>query len=329
MFKILTLVFFLAFQMTFSQSVNHFDLDPKHTVRKINEFNSLPALYAVVEKEYVFNYEPVSEKFHNNAYAEINKEINYLVKDSVQKENVFNGELEKFTEVMKIKTLINEFLGSKEAYEFKKNKLVTAQNIASKYKLNHLIYADDNINTNYKSKFFMLKLNNLDMKVHLKRIVWDLEKINLVSPVKNSSETINGRLKQLRKKKKAIGPYNVIITNKEPKYKTSLTTATKVDVKNFKGKFQHLGVYYTIKNNYKDMFKKGMLVDSKTAKEYNLINKGYTGVAKQMLLETTNNKKFVSPINFIEQYAFSINGKFNARGSSLVTANFNKRRNIQ
>ena len=62
--------------------------------------------------------------------------------------------------------------------------LVKAQVISSENNLGYFIYADSEINPKLKSKFFVLSMNKMDLKIHLKTV--DPEKAPVDDPISTS-----------------------------------------------------------------------------------------------------------------------------------------------
>ena len=155
-------------------------------------------MYAVVEKKFKFVAAASKRKVLNKKYEALEAEISSLVADSIAYDAKFQNKLSEYSEVIEIKKLVESFLNSTKPYEIKKSKLIKAQKLALQHNVNELIYADSQINSQFKSKFFVLQLNKVDLKVHLKKISWRLDQMELVKPVKSPSSILNQRLQELR-----------------------------------------------------------------------------------------------------------------------------------
>ena len=306
----------------FAQNKDYYDLEPKHTLRISKEYNKFPVIYKVNNKEFVFSTKPKSKKVLNKKYALLSEQINDLEAQNAKRTSLYEGKIKKFKEVSKIKTLINTFLNSKMPYEIKKKNLIEAQTLASNHGVNELIYADSNINSSLKNKFFVLQLNKLDLKVHLKKVTWRLEKMDLVKPVESPSNLLEENLKELQLKKSRLRKYDLIASKPKITKKQGLVIgASSVPLKQVSGQFVKKGVYFIIKNNYKSLFKKGMLVSVSDVRKYNLEQKGYVGSAKELIVDTNTQHLYISEKTFLNKYAFSINGKYNANNKTLLSMN--------
>lgn len=312
---LLVMISMLFLQNGYSQHTTFFNLEPKHTQRKLKEYDQSPVVYKVAEKEFKFIAAASKKRVENKEFKELELEITALENDSIQREEQYKIKLSKFSQVSKIKVLINDFISSTKPYELKKEKLVTAQKIANTHGIDELIYADNSINSNLKSKFFVLQLNKLDLKVHLKKVTWRLDKMDLVKPVRKPSALINQRLKDLRARKRNVRQYKYIASKPKTIMKKGLVTMNEFSPSVIEGQFVNLGTYYIVKNDYKHIFKKGQLLDGEVARKYKLASQGFVG-AKQLLMQDTRTKeKFVTNSDFLNRYAFSINGKFNSKAS--------------
>lgn len=297
-------------QICFGQQVKVYEFEPKHTHRKIKEFKEAPIVYSVdhvtFEKTIAVGLVPIL----NNDYILLERNIKKLEKDSVVYHNKLAIASKRQNDLLKIKTLINDFIASPKDFDSKKENLISAQGLAEEYGLLELIYADENINPNKRAKFMVLKIDKLDLKVHLKRIVWRIEDMFIPLPV--SKSLIDENLQKLRRNIKGVEKYNY----KDGGYKklTRKGMVIKNKVHNFdmvEGEFEQLGTYYILYNGYKKIFKQGEIVNQRQAIKNNLIDKGYTSVPRILMKQVKTNKLFLADLNFVNQYAFLINGKFN------------------
>ena len=308
----------LLLQNVYGQQVAFFDMEPMHTLRKLKEYKQSPLVYSVSEKQIKFTTPGKKTRVLNKNYKEIETQIISLENDSIQKEESFQLRLNKFAKVSKIKVLINEFLGSTKPFEVKKSKLITAQKLAHANRINELIYADNSINTALKSKFFVLKLNKLDLKVHLKKVTWRLDQMNLVEPSRKPSTLLDTRLKDLRAKKSSLKQYNYIATKPTVSVKNILVTNQLLNSNLLEGTFKQVGAFYIIQNDYNKNLKKGQVVTPKLVAKLGLDKKGFVGPKQVLFQDAKSKKQYITESNFLERYAFSINGKFNAGINSDV-----------
>ena len=312
----------LLLQNVYGQQVSFFDMEPMHTQRKLKEYKQSPLVYSVSEKQVKLTIPGKKTRVLNKDYKEVESQIASLKNDSIHKEESFQLKLNKFSEVSKIKVLINEFLSSQKPYEIKKTKLIAAQKLAKANGVDELIYADNSINTSLKSKFFVLQLNKLDLKVHLKKVTWRLEQMDLVAPVKKPNVLMNQRLKDLRSKKRSLKPYNYIATKPTVSVKQVLVASQTLNSNLLEGQYKQLGSYYIVQNDYNKSLKKGQIVTPKLVAKLGLNKKGFVGPQQVLFEDLKTKKQYITESNFLERYAFSINGKFNAGlNSDIVYSN--------
>jgi len=306
-----------------AQKREYYDMEPKHTLRKLRENKLSPKVYAVSMQKFNLTAKAKKRKVLNKDYAVLDTEIKSLMADSIKAEKAYQSKVRAFAEVSKIKTLIEGFLNSAKPYELKKEDLIEAQNLADAHGVKELIYADSNVNSSQKSKFFILQLNKLDLKVHLRKITWRLDQMDLVNPVKKPTSLLDQRLKDFRKRKNGIRKYNYITSTpkKVSKNKLAINNGTPRSLGDLSGKYTKGGLYHVVLSDYKLLFKKGMLITPEEAKKYKLEETGYVGPIQMLITEESTKKDFVTERTFLNAYAFSINGKFNSGKRTLVTAN--------
>ena len=309
----------LLLQNVYGQQNTFFDMEPKHTQRKLREYKEAPVLYGLVEKKFKYVTAAPKKRIENKEYKELETQITALEKDSIQSEADHLYKLDKFSQVGKIKVLIDDFLTSPKPYEIKKDKLISAQKIAGANGITELIYADSSINSSFKSKFFVLQLNKLDLKVHLKKVNMRLSQLDLVEPVKKPSSLIDHRLKDLRSKKSGLKRYKYITSKPKTTFKNGLAVTNKLNISgSLKGEFKQIGKYYIAQSDYKGIFKKGQVLSIAEVKKHNLSDKGYVGPLQVLIQNVGSKVKYITKDNFLNRYAFSINGKFNRTGSTAT-----------
>ena len=177
-------------------------------------------------------------------------------KDSIAFSEANKRKSNNKNEIAKVKNNINAFLKSTDDFQAKKHLLIEAQKISNKYGKNYLIYADAEINTANKSKFFVLSKNKLDLKIHLKRL---LPKINITSTNNNdiassskeNADVLN-RLKLAKNKLRNTEKYTITpgttTINKSSELKLDTFVFKPEDI--IIGNFSNLGKHY-ISNNTK------------------------------------------------------------------------------
>lgn len=306
-----------------AQKTEYYDMEPKHTLRKLRENNRNPKVYPVSMKHFNLTAKAKKRRIPNKDYAVLETEIKGLMEDSIAAENAHQSKIRDFAEVSKIKTLIEGFLTSGKPYELKKNDLIEAQNLADTHGVKELIYADAQVNSAQKSKFFVLQLNKLDLKVHLRKVTWRLDQMDLVDPVRKPTSLLDQRLKDFRKKRSGVKKYNYVTSTPKKVSKNILAVSdnSSRSLGDLSGKYTKKGLYHVVISDYKQLFKKGMLISLDDAKKYKLEESGYVGPIQLLIREEASKKDFVTERTFLNAYAFSINGKFNNGKKTLLTAN--------
>ncbi|GAA3511359.1 hypothetical protein GCM10022393_26420 [Aquimarina addita] len=223
-----------------------YHIDSDYTIEIIEKLEEVPIVYEVIQKKITTTvYEELKKK--TTAYTELEKAIKKLENDSIRNTNLYHKQEKKYQQILKISTHINNFLSSKESHQMKKKHLIKAQKIADKYHLNTLIYADDAINPTKKSQFFILEKKSLDLKIHLKKIIWSLEKKN-PKPVLDFVK-LDNKIKNLRKQISLTAPFEIVATPKKIK-KSALFIGIPTDLSNLSGNFKkNSNLYYIMSQN--------------------------------------------------------------------------------
>ncbi len=304
--------FVLVAQFCFGQQISFYEFEPIHTIRKLKENKDLPIVYSVdevvFEKIIAVGLVPIL----NKEYSLLEQRIKKLEKDSIIYHNKLSKALKKQNDYTKIINLINQFNSSPKSYENKKEKLIQAQKMADSYRISELIYADENINPSKRAKFLVLKLDQLDLKVHLKRVVWRVQDLFISLPSPNSS-TIDASLQELRVAIKDMEKYSYKDGGSKTLTREGMVIKNKVhNFNTVEGEYERLlGSYYVVHNGYKKVLKKGEIINSEIAVKNNLIERGYVSSPKVLIKQSTTGNLFLVDLSFVNKYAFLINGKFN------------------
>ncbi len=243
--KRLAIVFlFICCFKGFCQSYSY-DFNRKLITLISEKNNEIPTVFEVKKKELTTKISS-KRKVESDIYKQSMLDLDLAIKDSlsVVKEN--KDRLEQYNQINEIKILINQFIASKEPYELKKLQLVKAQNIAVKTQSNYLIYADDKINPKHKTKYFVLRKRVLDLKVHLKKIVWKIENTNVKPNLIELEE--KEKINQIKTKLKSTKQYEYINGPIKSKKKTLLALGKEITSPNkvIDGQFMGLGEYYVV-----------------------------------------------------------------------------------
>ena len=166
-------------------------------------------------------------------------------------------------------------------------------------------YADSEINPKLKSKFFVLSMNKMDLKIHLKKVIW---KMDAVKPEpENSNELQNENLKVAREKLQSTNKYEVIKNGPSTESYNVLALGTDVvePEKKVSGYFKVLGEYYVV-NSEKEGTNIEELVTVKEAQKKKVKEEDLVFAISVMLIQNIVDKtKYVVSPGFIDQYALN------------------------
>lgn len=305
----LLMIVVILSQMVFGQN-NVYKIDPIHTNRKVKELNFEPVIHMVKFKEVQIISGGVKRRIVNLPYVLLEKEIEALKEENIVLQIAFEKGYKRYNDLEEMKSSITKFLNSNSDFDSKKGLLIKAQSLALENGISELIYADESINRIKKTKFMLLKMNKLDLKVHLKRISWKLNSMVIQEPIKETAkeELLAARINQLANMPK----YKYSKTKEFKTKKSGLYLDQKVPSANvLKGDFVMVGKYYILKTEVGNEFKKGEIVDSQEAISNQLAKKGAVGKQKFLFKNKATNVIYISDIDFLNNYAFTINGKFN------------------
>ncbi len=87
------------------------------------------------------------------------------------------------------------------------------------------------------------------------------------------------------------------------------------------GQFVKLGRYFVVNKNYRDLFFVGQLIGINEVSKYNLLVSDHVDVAQILFEDVKTKNKFIADSSFLQQYSFSINGKYNKQGDRIVASN--------
>lgn len=315
--KITILLILVSFVISAQKST--YELDPVHTNRKLKNFKKTPFLYAVSYRKVNFNSGGGERKIINRDYVRLEKEIEELKeKQYTNEEIMINDQLHKKEEIESIPNLIKRFLESGEAYDDKKNLLKEAQNLAIKYNVAETIYADEALNVKDHAKFKLLALNKFDLKIHLKKILWKLDELNVSKPELEAGKTIDEvspialELELLEGKLLETNKYVTIKLKAKSTNRQALLLSREIPSANkLQGEFWPLGVFYIIKKDFKNRYKKGEIISSKVVRDEALKDLNIVGSPKLLFKNKISKATFISEVNFLKNFAFMVNGKFN------------------
>lgn len=301
---VITLIFFLTLK-SYSQEYTELVFNNQLNNLVTEKLGYAPTVFEVDNKEYKSTTKTSSKRV-TQAYKDAIELVKIAEKDSIEAAQNKDSELAKVHEIGKIKKNINKFLTSKDVYDAKKEMLIDAQKISNKYSLGYLIYADSQINKDYKSKFFVLSHNKLDLKIHLKKLLWKIDSNKNYPAAKVDNSLENNRLKQAREKFKSTKKYEIIQGKSNVRSYNVLTLGKDVinSEEQISGHFESLGEFYVVTagNGYKSE----QLVPAKEVKAKKIKKENFVFEIPIVLIQhsITKSTYVVSP-GFIEEYAIN------------------------
>ncbi len=215
------------------------NLNKKYIERVGNQFTAQKVIKNISYDTLIKSGSKTRSKDYNVALLEVESAKEVISK--IKKEN--SVLLSRNIELKKVKSNIVSFLNSNKDFDSKKQLLVEAQRISDKYNLNHSLYADNEINSKFKAKFFVLSKKSIELKIYLKRI---LSNINPELKEVKSLEIAEANLVKAETALKSTKKY--IIRPGKKQIKTKMTYQVKSFV--FKpelaliGNFSEIGSYY-------------------------------------------------------------------------------------
>ena len=311
--KNLAKVFCLLFvsQLSFGQQDGLRELKPNYTVPIKKEIKKEPLIYSVHEVSFEKTIKEESMPILNKEYVFLERNIKILEKDSIYYHSKLETATKRQNDLWEIRTLINDFVNSSEKFENKKEKLISAQKLSDKHDLKELIYADDTINTEKSADFFVLQLDEQFLNAHLKRVNWHIKDLFVALPITNAN-IVNKKLQSFRLAIKGTEKYKYRTDVSKNLIRDGLVVNTEFDSSEFfKDDFEQLGPHFIIYNGYKDKFQEGELIDQNTAIKNNLIGDSHSGGSWELFKQKNTGKLFLVDFNFVDEYSFFEDGKFN------------------
>lgn len=287
------------------------ELSPQYTVPIKKEIKEEPIIYRVHEAS--FEKTTVAEvvPILNEDYARLERNIRIFEKDSIYYNNILQAAIEKQNDLLKMRTMINEFIVSSENFDDKKEKLISAQKLADKYNLSELIYADNAINSKNSTDFLILRIDDEFLNRHLKRVIWHIQDLFVALPSTNA-KVINKNLQNLRLALKGTEKYRYSTGKNKSIIRDGMVISDKFDNSEFfKDNFEQLGPHFIVYNEFEDKFQKGELIDKNTALKNNLISVSNSGGSWELFKQKNTGRLYLVDFNFVDEEALYTHEKFN------------------
>ena len=292
-----------------------FVLKSHTTEEKLQTLDKEPTLFHVTEREITTSVKAQEVK-ESEKYLEVKRELSLLEFEylgDIEPEEVI--ELKKFNSIPRIIEQLESFNNSTLNFTLKKNYLIEAQQLIAESNLTYLTYADDKINTRSAPAFSIIKKDPMDLKIHLKRIIWDLEKkapIMLTEEVANNTEStsipinVQKDIDSLRNELTTIQRY-ITVKNIDESYtrKVFMLQAKVSHTGSLTGTFVEVADSYYVMGYDYQKFKRNELIS------YSLMKKeGLTGKqmefkeAKRLIRHTGTNEHYLVPSDFRVQFEY-------------------------
>jgi len=309
-----TLILLLLTQVCFGQASVKYVFDANHSYHKMKNLKEVPLVYSVDEVVYEKEVKVGKIAIVNEDYFYLQSKIEKLAKDSIYFHNRLNAVVKRHEDFSKIKSLISEFVASPKDFNNKKDILILAQNLSDENELDLLLYADEK-NTEYeKMRYAVLQIDDVGFNNHLIRTSKNIESLYAPLPFSKLNHTI-AMLNRFRYVIKSVNKNIYLDGGYKNIESQGIVINNSVDgVKSFQGEFEELGVHYILNKEYEDLFVEGDIITEAIANKHCLIEKGYTSGPKILMKQITKKELFLADYNFINQYAYSINGRYNQVG---------------
>ncbi len=218
---------------------------------------------------------------------------------------VYFKELETYNTIQSIVNNINSFLSSPKSYEAKKHILLAAQKKAITHNIQELIYADTKINTQNRSKYLVLSLNPIELKIHLRRVASAI-KLKNTKPVENLYDTTY--LDELRAELSNTNSFYYTKVNGKTKKISRIYKDKKViDYSHLSGRFKKVNDCYIVLKNFKNKLFKNQIINLEQFENLNL-NSSFISLKEfSIILNTVTKKKYLVAKNFLTTYGSKTN----------------------
>lgn len=305
--KTINIIFLVLFVSLKIQSQNNNDLIFNEQFNNLttDRLGYTPSVFMVENKEYKKTTKTSSKRI-SQAYKDAVQAVKIAEKDSVNAALKTATRLEKSNQIVRLRNYIDDFLKSNEPYDLKKQVLKNAQKISTKYSLGYLLYADSEFNSHFKSKFVVLSMDKLDLKVHLNKIIWDMDKNQKSEPESSSLDIENSKLAEAREHLVKVNKFEIIEGDKNAGGYNVLTLGKDVinPEKEIYGHYETLGEYYVVTGV--EEYKPEQLVPAEEVERMQIKKENFVFEIPVILIQhsITKSNYLVSP-GFLNQYAIN------------------------
>jgi hypothetical protein len=265
--KLYLLLVLLATHSALISQTKEYLITPDVTAKTVVKYQNAFSIYKVTSQEIDI---PIYDTSYveTETYSNLKLKLDELKQDSIKREEEYLINLSDHNEFSSIITKINIFLNSNEKFKVKKINLLKAQQIADKFNVDYLIYADKSINQKHSADFFSLKLDKVALKNHLNKIKNDVPRQS-VKPLKPSSFSYS-QLNSTRTQLSRVEKYEQKLTQKGTTKAVGYILGNQIeDLTTISGTFKVIGDYYIMKYDY-NIYIQNQLVEKEIIEENNL-----------------------------------------------------------
>jgi|GEM_PF-5424533 len=181
-------------------------------------------------------------------YAQLKNDLDKLSNDSAAYTKKHQTELEKYNDMEKAAKNIDDFANSSQKYKDKSHLLAEAQATFTKYNLDYWVYADNNINSDKKREFNMMRLSESNFSNHLRKayskVASTLSPDNKADRLSYSFGTIRSKMNRIQKFQTSYKE-----NGKTKQIKAYIIDSKVEDLTLIEGVFTIIGQFYALQEN--------------------------------------------------------------------------------
>ncbi|WP_146131015.1 hypothetical protein [Marinilabilia salmonicolor] len=286
--KLATILALITLTLSVYSQTKEYKIIPEQTEEIAKKYQNAFSIYnASLKSVEVPKYDTIKTLSEN--YKTLNNEIKELKKDSIEKMNEYETELDKYNEIESIAKKIDEFLASDERFKKKKDYLKEAQVISEKYNLGYFIYADKSINQSKITDFLSFRFDKEALNNHLIQVKNSVVRQNH-KPMEPSDYSFS-ELNNAREQMQNIDKYEIELKEIGTYSKEKIMLGEKInDLTSITGTFKVVGDYYIMNYSHAG-YVENELVEKSIIEEGNL--KKYTRFRAQSLMKDDNTGKYL------------------------------------
>jgi len=275
----------------FTSTVNTMVNDSNPGLFYAFEVNKMETTETVVETP--------AERVANPEYSKLAAKVKQLEAEYSKAKSKNDVVVAKNSEMAELENVVGQYLNSTKPFVEKKVLLKKAQIISDKHKYNYQLYADEKINTKFKTKFFILSKNKIELKIHVKRQYAKIKSSLKKAPVEDISP-IKKRLDLMKYELRKTDKYSVAEAQTQTKKSIDYKLGNKLSKphKIIFGQYKTASEYYLTRAS--NGFKMLSVADYNNDKESNKL----ASKTKFTLINATkSNKSYLITSDLINEYS--------------------------